>query len=80
MLMKIIESKKRFIAGAACPNCKTADTLRLWQHQEFDINDRLIYETEIVECVECLHTQTQVIKETAPAVVTEQLIGQFKLD
>ncbi|SES64785.1 YheV family putative zinc ribbon protein [Thorsellia anophelis] len=78
--MNIIESKKRFIAGAACPNCKALDTLRLWQHQEFDINHRLIYETEIVECVECLHTQTQVIKDTPESVSPNQLIGQFKLD
>ncbi|MFC0180775.1 YheV family putative zinc ribbon protein [Thorsellia kenyensis] len=77
--MRTVNSKKRFIAGAACPECKELDSLRLWQHQEFNDANQLIYETEIIECVMCHHTQTQIKKESASPNMPN-MIGQFKLD
>ncbi|MCV5343256.1 YheV family putative metal-binding protein, partial [Escherichia coli] len=39
--------KKRFIAGASCPNCSQQDTLRWWIENNI----------ELVECVECEFTE-----------------------
>ncbi|CAM4291363.1 YheV family putative zinc ribbon protein [Vibrio agarivorans] len=63
--------KKRFIAGAACPECKTTDTLRWW------IDNNI----EWVECVECLHTQQRKPKSLEQSTQPEQqMIGIFKPD
>jgi len=61
--------KKRFIAGAVCPKCKTMDTLSLTKENG----------VEKVTCVSCGETMTQpeehVVKEVRQY---EQVIGVFK--
>jgi len=61
-------TRKRFIAGAVCPQCKALDTLALW------IEDQV----EVVECIKCgLHkrqTDEQVDKSLRR---DEQVIGIF---
>lgn len=64
-----MSTKKRFIAGARCPNCKTEDTLRWWIENNI----------ELVECVECDYTERrkpQSVEKSQHA--TEQMIGIFK--
>lgn len=79
--MKIIESKKRFIADANCPQCHAKDTLRLWHHQEVNAENEIIYHTEIVECVECSHQQVQVEKDSRKEeVIAKNLIGKFNIN
>ncbi|MFT6896722.1 MAG: putative metal-binding protein (TIGR02443 family) [Paraglaciecola sp.] len=61
--------KKRFIAGATCPNCKKVDTLMLY----FENN------VEKLQCVSCEYQQTQVDKNvTAASRQNENVIGVFK--
>lgn len=61
--------KKRFIAGAVCPQCKSMDTLMLF------LRDNV----EQVECVTCGYHKTrpqdQVEKVARP---NENVIGVFK--
>ncbi len=61
-------TRKRFIAGAVCPECKALDTLMLWQEDQ----------VEVVECAKCGHhqrqTDEQVTKHVRPE---EQVIGIF---
>ena len=64
-----MSTKKRFIAGAHCPNCKTEDTLRWWIENNI----------ELVECVECDYAEQrkpQSVENSQHA--TEQMIGIFK--
>ncbi|EKO3558349.1 YheV family putative metal-binding protein [Vibrio metschnikovii] len=64
-----MSKKKRFIAGASCPNCKTQDTLRWWIENNI----------ELVECVECDYAEQrkpQSVEKSQHA--TEQMIGIFK--
>ncbi|MDD1782152.1 YheV family putative metal-binding protein [Enterovibrio sp. ZSDZ35] len=66
-------SKKRFIAGATCPACQSADTLRWWQE----------HHVEVVECVSCGHSdrRSPVASDTSTSEPTEQdaqVIGIFK--
>lgn len=64
-----MKEKKRFIAGASCPNCQTQDTLRWWVENNI----------ELVECVECDYTEQrkpQSVEKTSHA--DEQMIGIFK--
>lgn len=61
--------KKRFIAGAVCPNCKSQDSLMLYLENS----------VEKVECVDC----GQIKSKTDPQVeqvskAPEQVIGLFK--
>ncbi|MCV5837059.1 YheV family putative metal-binding protein, partial [Escherichia coli] len=42
-----MKAKKRFIAGATCPQCSQQDTLRWWIENNI----------ELVECVECDYTE-----------------------
>ncbi len=42
-----VKAKKRFIAGASCPQCSQQDTLRWW------IDNNI----ELVECVDCDYTE-----------------------
>lgn len=61
--------KKRFIAGATCPNCSEQDTLRWWEQNSI----------EMVECVECEYID----KRTSESIEAsehsgEELIGIFK--
>ncbi|GLO62129.1 DNA-binding protein [Vibrio sp. MACH09] len=61
--------KKRFIAGAACPKCAAQDTLRWWVENNI----------ELVECVECGHTDKRKPSTVQESEHAEQdLIGIFK--
>lgn len=67
--LKTMKQKKRFIAGATCPECKKQDTMMLYK--EMDV--------EKVECVECGHTMTQAEGQVqASTRQFEQVIGVFK--
>lgn len=64
-----MRQKKRFIAGAVCPQCKQQDTLMLY----FE------HGVEHVECVECGHEQSQTSSEVSKASGdSNQVIGLFK--
>lgn len=41
--------RKRFIAGAVCPQCQSQDTLMFWQKNAFDL----------VECTKCHYIHSQ---------------------
>ncbi|WAT00843.1 YheV family putative zinc ribbon protein [Rouxiella chamberiensis] len=61
-------TRKRFIAGAVCPECKALDTLRLWQEDQ----------VEVVECVKCGHQKRQTDEQVKKHVRgDEQVIGIF---
>ncbi|WP_337012431.1 YheV family putative zinc ribbon protein [Pantoea sp. AS142] len=60
--------RKRFIAGATCPNCQEKDTLAMWRENNVDV----------VECVKCGHQMREVDKQARDQVRTnEQVIGIF---
>lgn len=59
--------KKRFIAGAVCPQCKAMDTMMLY----------LEHGVEKVECVQCGHSQSQTKAEVSE-VAGDGVIGLFK--
>lgn len=64
-----MRQRKRFIAGASCPDCKAIDTMMLYKENGI----------EKVECVKCGHKMTQ--PESAVQASTrqfEQVIGVFK--
>jgi len=63
-----MKQKKRFIAGATCPECNSMDTMMLYKENE----------VEKVECVQCHHIMTQP-KEAVQASTRqfEQVIGVF---
>ncbi|WP_297475340.1 YheV family putative zinc ribbon protein [uncultured Photobacterium sp.] len=66
-------NKKRFIAGAVCPNCQIQDTLRWWQQHDI----------EYIECALCHHLDTrlpQSVKESEQlsSATKQQVIGIFK--
>lgn len=64
-----MKTKKRFIAGATCPNCQATDTIMLFKQNN----------VEMVECVECGHTMTQPEDSVNAATRQfEQVIGVFK--
>ncbi|EKN4687611.1 YheV family putative zinc ribbon protein [Yersinia ruckeri] len=61
-------TRKRFIAGATCPQCKAMDTLALWLEDQ----------VEVVECVKCGHHQRQTDQQVNQHVrPKEQVIGIF---
>lgn len=61
--------KKRFIAGASCPSCKSMDTLMLF----FENN------IEKMECVHCGYSQAQTDEQVEQATRSnENVIGLFK--
>lgn len=66
-----MNKRRRFIAGAVCPHCQQQDTLALYRELE----------TEVVECVQCGHRQTQaaahIEQHKRP---DEQIIGLFRPD
>ena len=66
-----MKRKKRFIAGATCPECQSLDTLRWWQ----------VEHAEMVECVQCGHLDRRSPKQ-APDLneqsASSQVIGIFK--
>ena len=62
------KTRKRFIAGAVCPQCKALDTLALWREDQ----------VEVVECVKCGHHQRQTDQQVSQHVrANEQVIGIF---
>ncbi|MFQ3251205.1 YheV family putative zinc ribbon protein [Glaciecola sp.] len=63
------KNRKRFIAGAVCPQCKNQDSLMLF----FENN------VEKLACVKCDYTDTQTdATVTAVTRSTESVIGVFK--
>ncbi|ORT50815.1 hypothetical protein ST37_07945 [Vibrio sp. qd031] len=61
--------KKRFIAGAKCPKCSSADSLRWWIENNI----------EMVECVDCGHIDQRKPKSLEESPQAEQdMIGIFK--
>lgn len=61
-------TRKRFIAGAVCPQCNAMDTLALWQEDQ----------VEVVECVTCGHHKRQTDEHVSQHVrPKEQMIGVF---
>ncbi len=65
---KEMSTKKRFIAGAQCPECSETDTLRWWEENQ----------VEWVECVACNHIQQRLTKEQEQAASEQSVIGIFK--
>ncbi|TKI04982.1 YheV family putative zinc ribbon protein [Martelella alba] len=62
--------RKRFIAGAVCPECQSRDTLAIWRDEQDEFDN--------VVCVQCGFTQRQTdktITEKKPA--PERIIGIF---
>ncbi|MGL6261289.1 YheV family putative zinc ribbon protein [Vibrio sp. WXL103] len=63
--------KKRFIAGASCPECQNVDSLRWWIENNI----------EWVECVECQHKAQRSPKSLEQSPQSEQqMIAIFKPD
>lgn len=61
--------KKRFIAGAACPECHQADVLRWWNENNI----------EYVECVSCdYHSQRKPQSVESSTHAKQEMIGIFK--
>ncbi|WP_025563585.1 YheV family putative zinc ribbon protein [Psychromonas sp. SP041] len=66
--MPVSKNKKRFIAGAECPQCKTIDSIAL----------TLENAVETLTCVSCDYTQTQTPNQAKSATRQfEQIIGVF---
>lgn len=62
-------SKKRFVAGATCPECKAQDTIMLF----FENN------VEKLECIQCGYHESQADKPINDAKrQKESVIGVFK--
>ncbi len=65
------KKRKRFIAGATCPICKSVDTLMLF----FENN------IEQLACVKCDYSESQTDRDTAKASKNDAgVIGVFKPD
>ena len=63
------KNRKRFIAGATCPLCKSLDSLMLF----FENN------VEKLACVKCDYKETQTDKNVTSATrASESVIGVFK--
>ncbi|EHR40772.1 MULTISPECIES: YheV family putative zinc ribbon protein [Alishewanella] len=61
--------KKRFIAGATCPQCKATDTMSLFIENN----------VEKVECVACGHQMAQPEQQVVQSTRENELvIGVFK--
>ncbi len=61
--------KKRFIAGAQCPECKAQDSLCWWEENNI----------EHVECVECGYIEQRKPKQLDQSShADESMIGIFK--
>lgn len=61
--------RKRFVAGAVCPQCKSQDTIMLY----FENN------VEKLACVNCDYTETQTEQQVeAVQRENENVIGVFK--
>ena len=65
------KTRKRFIAGAKCPQCSSLDTLMLYYENN----------VEKLACVNCSYKETQTNKEvTAASKSSGGVIGVFKPD
>ncbi|MDU0353238.1 YheV family putative zinc ribbon protein [Paraglaciecola aquimarina] len=63
------KTKRRFVAGATCPQCKSLDTIMLY----FENN------VEKIQCVNCDYQESQADKQVTKATRTsESVIGVFK--
>ncbi|WP_075182590.1 YheV family putative zinc ribbon protein [Pantoea sp. 1.19] len=61
--------RKRFIAGATCPQCQQQDTLALWRENDVDV----------VACVTCGHQMREADKQAQKQVrPQETVIGIFR--
>ncbi|MEL0630223.1 YheV family putative zinc ribbon protein [Psychromonas aquatilis] len=66
--MSVSKNKKRFIAGAECPKCKTIDSIALTIENA----------VETLTCVACDYTQVQTPTQAKSATRQfEQIIGVF---
>lgn len=62
-------TRKRFVAGAICPKCKSMDTIMLF----FENN------VEKLECVQCDYSEVQTEQQVEKAKrENESVIGVFK--
>lgn len=75
---KIEKTKKRFIADAACPACGQKDCLALWQEITRDKDQKITRHEEVVECVECGHSDKQTLN-ALPNQHAPEMISVFKL-
>lgn len=67
--MTTTRKKKRFIAGATCPSCKSMDTLMLYMENN----------VEKVDCIQCGHQMSQPETQIEQAAREhETVIGVFK--
>lgn len=63
-----MSNRKRFIAGAVCPECQAQDTLAMWREDNVDV----------VQCVTCGHLERQADAHAEQHVrKDEQVIGIF---
>ncbi|MFC3122617.1 YheV family putative zinc ribbon protein [Agaribacter flavus] len=61
--------KKRFIAGATCPNCKSFDSLMLFIENN----------VEQIACIKCDYNESQTDRDAAKASKNDTgVIGLFK--
>lgn len=61
--------KKRFVAGATCPKCKTKDSIVLFKENN----------VETIECIECDYREQQTEQKVEPKMAGS-VIGVFKPD
>ena len=61
------KNKKRFIAGARCPQCQAQDTLHVYEQ----------YPIHIVACTDCSYKEQRITDE-APSYTSDGVIGLFK--
>ena len=62
-------TKKRFIAGAVCPKCKSMDSIMLFMENN----------VEKIQCTQCDYQETQSSAEVQSQTRdTENVIGVFK--
>ncbi|MCW8109027.1 YheV family putative metal-binding protein [Alteromonas ponticola] len=63
------KKRKRFIAGATCPQCKAADTVMLYME----------HNVEKLECVACGYSESQTEENVQHAAKSKHsVIGVFK--
>ncbi|SHI26147.1 YheV family putative zinc ribbon protein [Ferrimonas marina] len=63
-------SKKRFIAGASCPQCQEQDSIMLYNEAG----------VEVMECVACGYRKRQTDEATQQQAGEGEVIGVFKPD
>ncbi|CAM4150196.1 hypothetical protein VEZ01S_37_01650 [Vibrio ezurae NBRC 102218] len=64
----MMKTRKRFIAGAECPECHDMDSLRWWE----------VNNIEWVECVSCDYKQPRLPAEKQQKAKDQDMIGIFK--